>query len=65
MLGHPPKVVWIGRGNCSTVEIEGILRSREADLLAFEQEEQGAFLAWLASPGGLLIDVNQEIEPTG
>jgi predicted nuclease of predicted toxin-antitoxin system len=45
LLGHPPKVVWIRRGNCSTVEIEGILRSHEADLLAFAREEQEAFLA--------------------
>ena len=43
--GHPPKVVWIRRGNCSTSEIESILRSRNADLLAFFQDEQGAFLA--------------------
>ena len=34
VLGPPPKVVWIRRGNCSTVEIEGIFRSHEADLLA-------------------------------
>ena len=43
--GHPPKVVWIRRGNCSTSEIESILRSRNSDLLAFFQDEQGAFLA--------------------
>jgi predicted nuclease of predicted toxin-antitoxin system len=45
VLGPPPKVVWIRRGNCSTVEIEGILRSHEADLLAFERGDQDAFLA--------------------
>ncbi|OGK79292.1 MAG: hypothetical protein A2X52_12760 [Candidatus Rokubacteria bacterium GWC2_70_16] len=45
LLGHPPKVVWIRRGNCSTVEIEEILRSRHADLLAFERDDQEAFLA--------------------
>ena len=45
VLGYPPKVVWIRRGNCSTAEIEEILRVREADLLAFEQDEDGAFLA--------------------
>ena len=44
VLGHPPKVVWIRRGNCSTVEIEGILSACQADLLAFERDEQGAFL---------------------
>ena len=26
--GHPPKVIWIRRGNCYTSEIESILRSR-------------------------------------
>lgn len=45
VLGHPPKVVWIRRGNCSTAEIEEILRARQADLLAFELDEHGAFLA--------------------
>ncbi len=45
LLGPPPKVVWIRRGNCSTVEIEGILRSHEADLLVFARNEQEAFLA--------------------
>ena len=37
-LGHPPKVVWIRRGNCSTSEIESILRNRLADLLTFSQD---------------------------
>lgn len=44
VLGHPPKVVWIRRGNCSTSEIEEILRVREVDLLAFERDEDGTFL---------------------
>ena len=44
-LGYPPKVIWIRRGNCSTTEIESILRHRLADLLTFYQDEQGAFLA--------------------
>ena len=25
--GYPPKVVWVRLGNCSTSEIEGLLRS--------------------------------------
>ncbi len=45
VFGHPPKVVWIRRGNCSTAEIEEILRVRRSDLLAFERDEHGAFLA--------------------
>jgi predicted nuclease of predicted toxin-antitoxin system len=26
LFGFPPKVIWIRRGNCSTREIEAILR---------------------------------------
>jgi predicted nuclease of predicted toxin-antitoxin system len=37
-LGHPPKLVWIRRGNCSTDEIAVILRDHQLDLLAFEQD---------------------------
>ncbi|MCT7983966.1 DUF5615 family PIN-like protein [Laspinema sp. A4] len=32
LKGFPPKVIWIRRGNCSTSEIESILRSHEADI---------------------------------
>lgn len=45
VFGHPPKVVWIRRGNCSTTEVERILREHLADVLAFERDEIGAFLA--------------------
>jgi predicted nuclease of predicted toxin-antitoxin system len=37
VLGSPPKVIWIRRGNCSTAEIESILRqSHEAIILIAE-----------------------------
>lgn len=45
LYGHPPKVVWIRRGNCSTDEIAAILRAHQADLIAFAEAEQVAFLA--------------------
>ena len=45
VLGHPPKVIWIQRGNCSTDEIAALLRQRHADVLAFEQDETASFLA--------------------
>ena len=45
VLGHPPKVIWIQRGNCSTDEIAALLRQRHADVLAFEQDEMASFLA--------------------
>ena len=45
MAGVPPKVVWIRRGNCSTRDIENLLRQHHAELLAFEQDDEAAFLA--------------------
>ena len=43
--GHPPKVIWIRRGNCTTVEIASILRSSYDALHTFNQDQQGSFLA--------------------
>jgi predicted nuclease of predicted toxin-antitoxin system len=45
VLGHPPKVVWIRRGNCSTRDIETLLRARGPDLLAFDADPLRSFLA--------------------
>lgn len=44
LRGGPPKTVWIRRGNCTTVEIEEVLRQRHGDLLAFAEAEDAAFL---------------------
>ncbi len=44
VLGHPPKVVWIRKGNCSTRDIEGILRRHNSTILDFNRDEVGAFL---------------------
>lgn len=44
VLGPPPKVVWICRGNCSTSEIEQLLRQRHGDLLAFAADVDAALL---------------------
>ncbi|WP_339378327.1 DUF5615 family PIN-like protein [Calothrix sp. NIES-2100] len=38
MRGFPPKVIWIRRGNCSTSQIEEILRSHLEDIQAFEKK---------------------------
>lgn len=45
LFGHPPKVVWIRRGNCSTRDLETLLRARRDELVAFEQDPEGSFLA--------------------
>ena len=43
--GHPPKVVWIRRGNCSTDEIESILRRYSIDLSDFDADLSASYLA--------------------
>jgi predicted nuclease of predicted toxin-antitoxin system len=42
--GFPPKVVWIRRGNCSTDEIESILRSSVAQVHRLEGDPEAGFL---------------------
>ena len=45
LLGPPPKVVWVRLGNCATRDIERALRTFHAELLAFDANEEGAFMA--------------------
>jgi predicted nuclease of predicted toxin-antitoxin system len=45
LLGPPPKVVWVRLGNCSTAAVATLLRTRQADLLAFEADPTASFLA--------------------
>lgn len=42
--GHPPKVIWIGLGNCSTQAVEAALRRLHPDLLAFHQNNTASLL---------------------
>lgn len=44
LYGHPPKVVWLRLGNCSTEDIEVRLRARLSNLLAFSEDREGSFL---------------------
>ncbi len=37
LLGFPPKVIWIRRGNCSTKTIESILRAATQSIQQFNQ----------------------------
>lgn len=45
LRGHPPKVVWLRIGNCPTTTVAALLRTRQADLLAFEADPTVSFLA--------------------
>ena len=42
--GHPPKVIWIRLGNCSTSEVSALLRDRYDDLQAFYQDNATALI---------------------
>jgi predicted nuclease of predicted toxin-antitoxin system len=39
LLGSPPKVIWIRRGNCTTAEIAGILRRSAAEIEAAAKDD--------------------------
>ena len=40
LAGAPPKVIWIRLGNCSTMEVERVLRSSVLELQRFLEEGQ-------------------------
>jgi predicted nuclease of predicted toxin-antitoxin system len=44
LFGPPPKVIWIGLGNCSTKKIEELLRRKSDDIIAFCSADEAAFL---------------------
>ena len=44
-FGHPPKVIWVRLGNCSTAAVEALLKSRTADIRTFELDSTASFLA--------------------
>ena len=45
ILGSPPKVVWVRRGNCSTAEIEAITRQNSAAIQDLETDPNANVLA--------------------
>jgi len=44
LFGLPPRVIWVRGGNCSTLDLIGIVRSREEDIRAFAVDPEAAFL---------------------
>jgi predicted nuclease of predicted toxin-antitoxin system len=44
LRGAPPQVVWLRLGNCSTDDVERVLRSRLADVRAFCADPAAALL---------------------
>jgi predicted nuclease of predicted toxin-antitoxin system len=44
VLGHPPKIVWLRLGNCSTKAIEELMRDRATQIEEFLADEEKSFL---------------------
>jgi len=45
VLGFPLKVVWVRLGNCTTAEVEQVIRTNFASIIkAFAEDEEAAFL---------------------
>jgi len=51
VLGSPPKVIWVRLGNCSTADVEQLLRHYEDSIKEFDDDSEAAFLslAWTKS----------------
>jgi predicted nuclease of predicted toxin-antitoxin system len=45
VFGQPPKVVWVRLGNCSTSDVERLLRRNFAALRAFYEDDYASFLS--------------------
>jgi len=44
VLGFPPKVIWVRLGNCSTQDVEHVLRHHLREVEQFEINEVATFL---------------------
>ena len=53
VFGPPPQVVWLRLGNCNTSEVEWVLRSRRADVLAFCADHSAGLLL-LTQPSSVI-----------
>ena len=44
LLGYPPKLVWVRLGNCSTSDVENLLRKHFVAIEAFAADDYASFL---------------------
>lgn len=44
IVGFPPKIIWVRRGNCSTNEIENILRLHSDEIILFDAKDDVGIL---------------------
>lgn len=52
LRGHPPKVLWLRVGNCSTQDLERLIRDRAPEVAAFAEDEGLAILMLSRPPPG-------------
>jgi predicted nuclease of predicted toxin-antitoxin system len=45
LRGHPPKIIWLRLGNCTTKAIAELLLRRAADLEEFLSDQEQSFLS--------------------
>ena len=45
VFGHPPKIIWVRLGNCSTTEVADLLRKNFISIEEFHENEYAAFLS--------------------
>lgn len=45
LFGHPPKIVWVRLGNCSTEDVAELLRSHAPTIRAFYDDSHASFLS--------------------
>lgn len=44
LLGGPPKVIWVRRGNCSTAMVAAIIRNQFDEICRFESDPESGVL---------------------
>jgi predicted nuclease of predicted toxin-antitoxin system len=45
LFGHPPKIVWVRLGNCSTKDVEDLLLANLVAIKEFLENEDASFLS--------------------
>lgn len=45
VFGHPPKVVWVRLGNCSTADVKSLFRRNFAAVKTFHEDSYASFLS--------------------
>jgi predicted nuclease of predicted toxin-antitoxin system len=44
LFGFPPKVIWIRLGNCSTAQVEELVRREQETIFSFIEDDTASFL---------------------